>query len=200
MARRDPGQVCHSAAGAGIAAIRSRWRRWNRRLATMVSRRWQHSSSHPWATGSSNGSGTGVDQPGSSADGDGTAGGVPVSWLLPTEKARSDVKPDSDGSAPTRVLSYKSTPITCPLPLSQVMPDHVHSVPAAPSQPLLLVQLAPWVLLKRSTSTWRCEAGICAKAGSARVANASVDSVARKNFRKRVMISSLNGQVRPGNP
>jgi len=68
--------------------------------------------------------------------------------------------PSSEGMLPLRELLARSRYSTCPF--EQPIPNQLHSVPAAPNQPVLSVQLAPSVELYSATKASRSFCGTCA--------------------------------------
>ena len=67
---------------------------------------------------------------------------------------------DKDGSDPAKLLFDKSSRVI--EPLVQVIPNQLHSVPAAPNQSVLSVQLAPLVELYKAIKASRSICGIWA--------------------------------------
>src|SRR5712691_8769564 len=86
------------------------------------------------------------------------SGGIgPVSWLFWTWKCVRVVNPASEGIVPVRLFPDSRMSVTWLF--VHVTPYHVHSVPAAPFQLVLVVQRAPPVLLYRAKSASRSVLG-----------------------------------------
>src|SRR5579862_342755 len=87
----------------------------------------------------------------------------PPSWLYETWSSCKACSPPSGGSVPVRLLpEYEEKNVGSPIidmtvtwlpESSQVIPYHVHSVPAGPPHPLLFFHAAPLVEAKKSRST-----------------------------------------------
>src|SRR5262245_49886842 len=75
------------------------------------------------------------------------SGTPPVRCVLPRDRFSSVGREPRDGMGPVRLLLYRSSPVTCAEDPSQVTPNQLHSVPAAPFHPVDVVQPAPFVPL-----------------------------------------------------
>src|SRR5262249_25482781 len=78
----------------------------------------------------------------------------------------------SEGRVPDRLFAPSCTLITVVSASSQLTPYHWHSVPAAPFQPLFVVQFAPPVAVNSVSSAPRSDEGIAAPAGAQQTADA----------------------------
>ena len=71
----------------------------------------------------------------------GERGNEPVNLLTLTLKKLKFVSPLSEGSVPVRLFWLRLMPVTVLPTLSQVTPNHVHSVPAEPVQLVRVIQV-----------------------------------------------------------
>lgn len=94
-------------------------------------------------------------------------GSDPVNLLPKTSIANNAGRPEIVGKGPARLLESSVIVRTLACNVSHVMPNHVHSVPTAPFQFVLLTQEAPLVELYISISAALWEAGMTACAADA---------------------------------